>query len=193
MAGVGLSKCYAAKYAASGGVVSYSDGALIGKAVEFSTSIDTPDDNNLYADNAIAESDTSFAGGTLTISTDDMEQTAAALILGITPTTVSVGDSSVSELIYDDDAASPDLGYGTIVKKKVNGVYKYRAVVLTKIKFNVPEDSATTQGDTIEWQTPSLTAKIMRDDSTKHAWKREATLSTEGEAEAYIKQVLNIV
>lgn len=192
MAGVGLSKCYAAKYTNNNGTITYSDGTLIGRAIEFSTSIEASEDNNLYADNAIAESDISFAGGTMTISTDDIEQTAAALILGITPSTISVGENSVSELIYNDDAESPNLGYGTIIKKK-KGTFKFRAVVLTKIKFNVPDDSATTQGKTIEWQTPSLTAQIMRDDSAKHVWKREATFETEAEADAYIKQVLNIV
>lgn len=192
MAGVGLSKCYAAKYTNNNGTITYSDGTLIGRAIEFSTSIEASEDNNLYADNAIAESDISFAGGTMTISTDDIEQDAAALILGITPSTITVGESPVSELIYNDDAESPNLGYGTIIKKK-KGTFKFRAVVLTKIKFNVPDDSATTQGKTIEWQTPSLTAQIMRDDSAKHAWKREATFETEAEADAYIKQILNIV
>lgn len=192
MAGIGLSKCYVAKYAVANSVVSYSEGTLMGKAIEFSTSIETADENNLWADNAIAETDTSFGGGTLTIGTDDLMQTASALILGITPKTITVGESTVSELVYDDDMVAPDLGYGTIVKKKVGGAYKYRGVVLTKIKFNVPDESATTQGETIEWQTPSLTATIMRDDSVKHAWKREATFDTEAEAEAYIQQILNV-
>ena len=81
---------------------------------------------------------------------------------------------------------------GFIVKKKVNGVYKWRAVVLTKVMFAVPSDSATTQGETIEWQVPELSATIMRDDSATHVWKREATFTTEAQAEAYIKDRLNI-
>lgn len=190
MAGVGLSKCIVAKYAVADGAVSYSATAILGKAVEFSTSLETGDDNNLYADNAIAESDRSFGGGTLTISTDDLTQEGSALILGITPSSITVGTSTVSELIYDDTMIVPDLGYGTVVKKKVGGVYKYRAVVLTKIKFNIPDEAATTQGETIEWQVPSLTATIMRDDSTNHAWKREATFDTEAAALDYIEAVL---
>lgn len=190
MAGVGLSKCIVAKYAVAGGVVSYTAAAILGKAVEFSTSLETGDDNNLYADNAIAESDRTFGGGSLTISTDDLTQEGSALILGITPSNITVGTSTVSELVYDDTMVVPDLGYGTIVKKKVGGVYKYRAVVLTKIKFNIPDEAATTQGETIEWQVPSLTATIMRDDSTNHAWKREATLDTEAAALDYIEAVL---
>lgn len=193
MAGIGLSKCYAAEYTCStAGVVSYSSGTIIGKAVEFSTSIEAAEDNNLYADNAIAETDSTFGGGTLTISTDDLSQSASALILGITPSNITIGTSTVSELVYDDDMVPPNLGYGTIVKKKVGGAYKYRGVVLTKIKFNVPDEAATTQGETIEWQTPTLTATIMRDDSSKHQWKREALFDTEAEAVAYVETILDI-
>jgi len=86
----------------------------------------------------------------------------------------------------------PDLGFGIIIKKKVNGEYKYRAVFFHKIKFNIPEDAATTQGETIEWQTPTIEGTIMRDDSAKHGWKSEALLDTEAEAETYIKQLLGI-
>ena len=53
--------------------------------------------------------------------------------------------------------------------------------------------SATTQGETIEWQVPELTGTIMRDDSAAHAWKREAMFTTEAQAETYIKDRLSIV
>ncbi len=196
MATIGLSKPYYAKYAITGGKIGYTDGGLLGKAVEVSVQIDTSESNNLYADNGIAESDTSFAGGTLTITTDDLEQEAAAAILGLTANTYKVGAGEdaeqVSELVFDDDMTTPDLGVGFVIKKKKGGAYKYRAIVLHKVKFNIPEDAATTQGETIEWQKPELEAVIMRDDSAKHGWKSEATVESEALAEAYIKQKLDI-
>ena len=39
---------------------------------------------------------------------------------------------------------------------------------------------------------PELTGTIMRDDTEKHMWKREATFTTEAQAEAYIKARLGI-
>lgn len=195
MASIGLSKPYVAVYAESGGAVSYTKGTVLGGAVEFSASIESGDDNNLYADNKIQETDRTFAGGSLSITTDDLTQEASALILGMTakPVTVTgITSESLTELVYDDDATTPYLGFGVIVKKKKGGVYKYRAVVFTKIMFNVPEDAATTQGDSIEWKTPVLEATIMRDDSEKHVWKREATLESEADAEKYIKHCLGI-
>ena len=192
MATIGVSKPMYAIYKETAGVVTYSGGGILAKAVEFSASIESASDNNLYADNGIAESDKSFTGGTLSITTDDMEQAASAAILGITASTLTIGEATVSELVYNDDMEQPNLGFGIIIKRKKNGVEKWRAIVFPKIKFSIPEDAATTQGETIEWQTPELEATIMRDDTAKHAWKREATFDIEAKAVAYIEHLLNI-
>lgn len=196
MATIGLSKPYFAVYSAAGSTVSYANGAVMGKATEANIEIDTTEDNNLYADNAIAETDRTFAGGTLTLSTDDLSQEVSKTILGLAEQAITgiegVTDTSVKELLYDDQQQTPYLGVGFIIKKKVGGVYKWRGVILTKVMFSAPADAATTQGETIEWQTPELSATIMRDDSTNHMWKREATFTTEAQAEAYIKDRLGI-
>lgn len=196
MATIGLSKPYYAIYAEAGGVVSYSDGAVMGKATEANISIETTEDNNLYGDNGLAETDRRFANGTLTLSTTDLSQEVSKAILGLTEQAITgidgMTDTSVKELVYDDTQVTPYLGVGFIIKKKVNGAYKWRGVVLPKIMFSVPEDAATTQGESIEWQTPELTGAIMRDDSATHAWKKEATFTSEAQAEAYIKARLGI-
>lgn len=196
MAKVGLSKPYYAVYSAGSGTPSYSDGAVMGKATEANIEIDTSDNNNLYADNGIAETDVQFAGGTLTLSTDDLSTDVSAAILGITPSPLSeitgVTDEGVNELVFDDNQVTPYLGVGFIVKHIVGGVTKWRGIVLTKVIFSVPADSATTQGETIEWQVPELTATIMRDDSATHPWKKEAMFTTEAQAETYIKNRLGI-
>lgn len=196
MATIGLSKPYYAIYSEAGGVVSYSDGAVMGKATEANISIETTEDNNLYGDNGLAETDRRFANGTLTLSTTDLSQEVSKAILGLTEQAITgidgVTDTSVKELVYDDTQVTPYLGVGFIIKKKVNGAYKWRGVVLPKIMFSVPEDAATTQGESIEWQTPELTGAIMRDDSATHAWKKEATFTSEAQAEAYIKARLGI-
>lgn len=196
MATIGLSKPYYAIYSETGGVVSYSDGAVMGKATEANISIETTEDNNLYGDNGLAETDRRFTNGTLTLSTTDLSQEVSKAILGLTEQAITgidgVTDTSVKELVYDDAQVTPYLGVGFIIKKKVNGAYKWRGVVLPKVMFSVPEDAATTQGESIEWQTPELTGTIMRDDSATHVWKKEATFTTEAQAEAYIKARLGI-
>lgn len=191
MATIGVSKPHVAKYVNTDGTVSYTDVTRLAKAVQFSAEISSGDgSNNLYADNGVAESDKSFEGGTMTITTDDLDQAGSALLLGITPKSVTIGGKEIEELVFDDDAIAPYLGFGCVIKKKRNNAIKWRAVVFTKVMFAIPSDAATTQGETIEWQTAELEATIMRDDSAKHVWKREATFDTESDAEAYIKSVL---
>ena len=196
MATIGLSKPYYAVYANTSGTVSYSNGAVMGKATEANIEIEASEDNNLYADNAIAETDRQFTGGTLTLSTDDLSQEVSKAILGLTEQAVGaidgITDEDVQELIYDDTQVTPYLGVGFIVKKVKNGVTAWRGIVLTKVMFSIPSDAATTQGESIEWQVPELTATIMRDDSATHMWKREATFTTEAQAEAYIKDRLDV-
>lgn len=168
----------------------------MGKATEANISIETTEDNNLYGDNGLAETDRRFTNGSLTLSTTDLSQEVSKAILGLTEQAITgvdgVTDTSVKELVYDDTQVTPYLGVGFIIKKKVNGAYKWRGVVLPKVMFSVPEDAATTQGESIEWQTPELTGAIMRDDSATHMWKREATFTSEAQAEAYIKNRLSI-
>ena len=196
MATIGLSKPYYAAYSAAENVVTYANGAVMGKATEANIEINTSDNNNLYGDNAIAETDRQFTSGTLTLSTTDLSQEVSKAILGLKEETLDsitgVTDEDVSELIYDDTQAIPYLGVGFIVKKVVNCVTMWRGIVLTKVMFSIPSAAATTQGETITWQVPSLTATIMRDDSATRMWKREATFTTEAQAEAYIKDRLSI-
>lgn len=200
MATIGVSQPMYAIYGVTGTTVSYSDGGVLGKATEIDVTINTSQDNNLYADNGIAETDRSFTSGSLTVGTDDLSQEVSKAILGLKEKsltaddgiTVPEGGDAPMELIYDDDMANPYLGVGFIVKGQKNNIPYWRAIVFPKVMFNVPDDAATTQGESIEWQTASLVATILRDDSETHMWKRETRLPTEAEAAAYIKARLNI-
>lgn len=196
MATIGVSKPYYAVYGVTGNVVSYSNGGKLGKLTEVNLEIETSEDNNLYADNAIAETDRTFSNGSLTLTPDDLSQEVSKAILGLKEEAVGtiegIQDTEVKELIYDDTQVTPYLGIGFIVKKRKGGLDRWRAVVLTKCMFAVPSDAATTQGESIEWQVPELSATVMRDDSENHMWKRETVFTTEAQAEVYIKNRLNI-
>lgn len=196
MATIGLSKPYFGRYNSNAGTVTYTQGGVLGRATEANIEIDTSEDNNLYADNAIAETDRQFTGGTLTLSTDDLSQEVSVAILGLVQQALGeidgVTDQGVQELIFDDRQVTPYLGVGFIIKKVVRGVTHWRAVVLTKVMFSIPSDAATTQGETIEWQVPELSATIMRDDTPNHMWKREATFTSEAQGVAYLEARLGV-
>lgn len=192
---VGLSRPYVARYSENGaGTVTYSGGVRAGRAVEYSFSLnDTGADNNFYCDNEVGESASGvFSGGSLSWTVAELEQGISEMILGLHTEQVEVGSDTVTELVYDESMASPYMGAGIIEKMIVRGQTKWRAVVFTKTQFAVPEMAATTQGETIEWQTDAITANVMRDDSTTHKWLRTAVFDSESKADAYICHVLNI-
>ena len=198
MAIKGLSIPVVGKYSCTEKTVSYSDGAIAGSAVEYSVSWTTSESNNLYADNNVEETDAgTFQNGELTLGTSDLTQDVSKLILGLKTVSFSYGeDKTAEENVYDDDAAAPDLGYGIIEMHQINNVTKFRAVVLPRIRFNLPELSATTKGESIEWQTPSITATIMRseqeDSNYKKPWMMDAWFETESDAIEYLKAKLGV-
>ena len=97
MATIGLSKPYYAIYNANGTTVTYSEGGLIGKATEMTLELEGAEANILYADNGPAESDNQFAGGTLTLSTDDLLPTPMLAILGLQQETIESVDGVTTE------------------------------------------------------------------------------------------------
>lgn len=187
MAKVGLSKPYFAQYAASGETVTYSAGALLGKYTEMTIEVDSSEDNILYADNAPAESDKQFSGGTFSVTVDELSLTTLQKVLG-----VEAGDTSDPWTVFDDEQEIPYVGVGGIIKKVVSGAPKWVAFVLDKVQFSTPSIAAVTQGETIEWQTQELSATILRSDAENHPWMRMQECATEALAEAAVKSFLSI-
>ena len=199
MAQKGLIKPYFAKYGYDEITekVTYSEGGIAGKAIEYSLACEKTDDNYLYADDQIVETDRGrFKSGTYTLGTAHMSQEISKTLLGVKEVTRQIGETSVTELVYDDDQKSVPVGIGIVEVHQVNGADKFRAVIAVKVVFNIPEESATTKGETIEWKTPSIEGSIERSDEEtanyKHPWKLEAWFDSAAEAEEYIKTVLNI-
>ncbi len=197
MAKIGLSKPYFAKYSNTAGTTTYSGGAAIGKAVELSMTLEGQNDSILYADNGPAESDNEFGGGSITLKTDDLLPEPMIGILGIKEVPITGNDKITTTgakwMVFDDEQETPYVGFGAIVKRKINGSVKWSALIYPKIQFQNTGDAATTQGKSIEWQTPELTAALLRDDTVYHEWRRlSSPLDTEAEAEALIRSFLNI-
>lgn len=197
MATIGLSKPYFAVYTNSGGTVTHSNGGVLGKYTSINISLEGGSDNVLFGDNGPAESDNTFAGGTVTVGTTELLPETAQTILGVKKEPVGATPALETKdafwNVYDDDQETPYVSLGGILKKKVDGAIKWVAFILTKIQFTTPSEEATTQGETIEWQTPELEATIMRDDTTKHEWKRVSSLlDSEADAEALVKDFLGI-
>lgn len=197
MARIGLSKPYIATYVNTNGTVTYSARAMLGKYTEIDMSLDSADENILYADNGPAETDSQFSGGTVTVTTDDLRADVFKTVFGLVEeaiaTTMATTTPTPKWMVFNDSQASPYFALAGVIKKKVDGAYKWQAFVLEKVKFRNPDLSVTTQGDTIEWQTPELEAMILRSDASGHPWYRLSTeLDSEEDAAAAIEDYLTV-
>ena len=184
MANVGLSKPFYASYSVSGSTVTYGTPAALGKAVSASIELDSADPTVLYADNGPSESYSTFAGGTLNLTIDNLSLEAAGAILGITPTSSTTPAGSTMDFPADQNI--PYVGFAVIAKKVVSGATKYLAIILPKVQFQMPNDTYETQGETITFNTPELSATIMRDDTASGIWKKYGEFATEADAVTWI-------
>lgn len=191
----GFSEPYVAKYSNAGATVTYSGGMKLGRGVSMSVEVESADDNNFFADDQIAESETGImtsASGTFTV--DGLEPEAAALILGLPEKgQETIGESQVDVYDYDDRMDAPYVGVGVLRRVMMKGKTTWEPIVFTKVKFNIPGDEAATQEDQIDWQTQDLDASIVRDDTENHRWKRVfARQTTKAAAVAILKGYLKI-
>lgn len=165
----GFSMPWVALYANSGGTISYSGGMPLARGVSVSLDVEASSDNDFYADNVLAETDTQgFSGGTVTLTVDGLKDAARKLIMGLTATRTA-GQVEFDQ--YDDTQVIPYVGVGFVARYMEDGVTSYVPYILNKVKFNPEGLEAATQEEEIDWQTTELEGSIMRDDSTAHAWK----------------------
>lgn len=190
----GFSMPYVAVYSANGSTVSYTGVTQLARGVSVAIAIESGDGTTFFADNVAAEGTGGvFTGGTVTLTVDGLKDTARKLIEGLaTPTKVTVGSSQVDVYSYDTDQEIPYVGIGFVCRYMENGVTSYVPVVITKTQFDVDGMTATTQGESVEFQTQELTATIMRDDTTKHSWRKiAAAQTTETDAVSVIQAILS--
>ena len=192
---IGFSKPYVAQYTVSSGTVTYASGQILARGVSVTVTPDSNDDNNFYADNQIAETAGAvFTGGEFTLGVDGLLIAAERFIYGqSTPTNVTVGTATVAVTMASANDVAPYVGIGYVEKWMSDGTIYYTPKVLTKCRFDLPEESAETQGEEIDWQTKELSGKIMRDDSTNSVWKKTgADQSSEADAENVVRVLLGM-
>ena len=188
--GTGFSKYYVAKYVNTAGTITYTGCMALGRGVDVNISPETGSDNAFYADNVEAENAPGvFNGGTVELTVDGLHTAAARFIWGL-PEAEEV--NGVSVVAYGDDANPPYVGIGFLRRFMSEGVTTWVPYVLRKAMFQVGNTEAATQESEIDWQTQSLTANLMRDDSANHRWKLEGAegYSTEAAAEEALVSLL---
>lgn len=185
----GYSYPQVALYSAENGVVTYSNVRDLARGVSITPSITVANGNNiLYLDNQAAErGKPRFRTGTLAQAVDGLLVDSERMIMGIPQTaveTVTVGENNISMNVYDQSQSIPYVGEGVVVQAQSNGIVFYIAFVYRKLQFDQFDVPAVTEGEEIDWQTQTLNAQILTDDTTRRAWKWFSN-PLETELEAY--------
>ena len=118
MAKIGLNNFrYALLTESADGTPSYDGAKKPGKAISCNVEI-TNNSATLYADDTLAESDTSFQSGTVTMGIDEDDLETMAALLGHT-----ISNGILTRNAFD---TAPYVGLGRVVMKMVNNVTKYK-------------------------------------------------------------------
>lgn len=159
----------------SDGAATYGTGKKPGKAINASLNINN-NSAQLYADDALAESDTSFQNGTITMGIDDEDDITMADMLG--------HEIVNGEMVRNSYDVAPYLGVGRIITKMVNGTYKYKVEFLHKVKMSEPSQDDTTRAETIEFGTSQIEGQISC--LANGDWSKTKTFNTMAEAQEYL-------
>lgn len=177
MARIGLNNFrYGILTEAQDGTATYGVGKKPAKAVSCNVSI-TNNDAKLYADDGLAESDTSFQSGTVTMGIDEDDLETMADLLGHA--------YANGQITRNSNDAAPYVGLGRIITKMVNGAYKYKVEFLKKVKFGEPSQEDNTKGEGVEFGTTELEGQVAT--LTNGDWSDAETFDTKSAALAYLE------
>lgn len=150
MAQIGLTNLwYGILTEGADGTPSYGGAKSFGKAVSAKVA-PSNNDAKLYADDALAESDSSFSSAKVTLGVADDDLTIFAEILGHK---LSQPDGVMTRNVND---AAPYVGLGRVVTKLVNGKRVYKGEFLYKVKFSEPSQEDETKGESVDFKTPEI-------------------------------------
>ena len=177
MAKIGLRNfLYGILTEAPDGTPSYGVAKKPAKAISCTVDISN-NDAKLYADDGLAEADTTFQSGSVTLGIDDEDDITLADLLGHA---IAGG-----EMVRNADDIAPYVGFGRILTKLVNGVYKYKVEFLYKVKFSEPSQENNTKGESVEFGTSELSGIVAK--LANGNWSASKTFNTMSEAQTYLE------
>ena len=203
MAAIGMYGVFYAKCKKEDGVVTGYTGGVqtMGKAISANFEPNSPDDNPLYANNGVAENDSSSAsGGSLTLTLDRLTQAAAADLYGLKLEDVTITDEEAASgltedekkgkaLKYTGDEISVPVGAAFVRAHQIDGKRDHHEVVLYReVTFAMPAEAAQTTSKSIEWQTPEISGTVAGLDAKGNPWYQSVVFPSLRAAIAYINE-----
>lgn len=131
---------------------SSSPGKAVGKLIQVDV---TPNfaEGSLYADDNIAEYKKRFSFADVVLNTSTLPLDVAKEMFSLKT------NSTNPELIYAADSEGVFGSFGFVYGEVIDDVTKYNCDVLLKVKFDLPAESYKTQGESIEFGTPTINGR----------------------------------
>ena len=148
------------------------------------------DNNPLYGDDRIVDSDNGLNSLTISFESTGLSDADRKAVLG----EEDYGTSGVSGQWVSDNE-TPWGGFGYIRKMRENGTKKFEAWFTLKIKFQEESQATNTKEGSISWGTPTLNgtaAGLYVDSSDKQRYQLHKTFSAIADAKAWLNALANI-
>lgn len=162
------------------GTPKYAGAKKPARAVSCKVSISTSS-AKLFADDSVAESDTSFSSGTVTMGIDNEDNATMAALLGH-----KLGEEG--EMVRNANDVAPYVGLGRVVVVMVNGKRGYRVEFLHKVKFGEPSQDDKTKGESTEFTTSELEGTVST--LANGDWSKTKTFDTQAAAIEYLEGLM---
>lgn len=178
MAKIGLKNFrYGILHEAQDGTATYGEGKKPAKAVSCNVSI-TNNSVMLYADDSLAESDTSFQSGTVTMGIDNDDLETMATLLGHEYT-------AAGGIVRSSEDIAPYVGLARLITRITSGVRNYKVEFLKKVKFGEPSEENATKGESVEFGTTEIEGTVAA--LANGEWSAAKVFGSETEAQAYLE------
>lgn len=172
-----------------GSMPTYGTGVVIQEARNCTVN-KTYSDNPLYGDDRIVDDDNGLQALTASFEPTGLSDSDRVLLFG--EETMTVGGITAQ---VESDNETPYGGFGYIRKMRDNGVKKYEAWIILKIKFQEESQATATKEGSISWGTPTLNGRAAAldiDGSGKLRFRAHATFDSISAAKSWINTVLNV-
>ncbi len=164
----------------------YTNGFRLGKAVSLNLTI-SENEAPVYGDNILAEYVKEFKEGNIALGITTLPVPAYSTVFGHEVTTE---ETSINIVDKSNDLANY-VGVGLVKYEMVDGVRKYIAIWIYKVLFSESGETATTSGENISFQTPTIngTISVLPD----KRWRERRIYDSEAAAQAWIDSKANII
>ena len=158
MAFIGMRHVVGAKFSehTEGSEPTYvSGGKDLGGAISANLTINRAN-KPLYYDDAVGEEDNGINSIDIELGLDDLDEEIQEFMGLLEKKTA--GTPAVTTY-YETDGASDYIGFGYMRVRRRKGVTTYQGIWFYKVMFSRGTESAATKGESIEWQTPTVTGR----------------------------------